>query len=272
MPKEGQMSQIFSYNKIQTELIKETKTLKVTLPQNFTFEMLFELESLLSWCTNRIEIESIYFNAQNGIFPSYFRDEDQKDLEANKLQKFVRKLRFIIKSMHYLPQTIVMDFGISVSGFGAEFILGADIRVCAWNASLTFNHLQRGIAPMANGIGLLTKNMGHSTARAWILSCKKIMSGELLEKGFIQSTYQVETETKQLLRNIFLQSSIARIQSKRAFLELISAELDAYSDFDEKICEASLITEDYKLWDEKKKDRIQYMSAIDFSENMKSNH
>ena len=67
------MQTLFNYTTISTRLEKTTRTLFVTLNRPdwnnaFRLEMLFELESLLAWCTTRVEINSIFIDSSTPYF------------------------------------------------------------------------------------------------------------------------------------------------------------------------------------------------------------
>ena len=71
--KDGDMQTLFNYTTLSTRLEKTTRTLFVTLNRPdwnnaFRLEMLFEFESLLAWCTTRVEINSIFIDSSTATF------------------------------------------------------------------------------------------------------------------------------------------------------------------------------------------------------------
>ncbi len=263
------MNQLFNYNTLQVTLNRETKTLEVGLPETFSSELVFELEGLLGWTTDKIEISSILFRPAKEFFPSYFEESDLQSLTPGKFQKIIRKLRSLTYTMQYLPQTIIMDINTGCYGLGAEFALGGDIRIGLFRGHIHWNHLSLGISPMCGGIGLLEKLVGTSRAKSWILMGKKVGSSEALEAGLLTLTYQVNSEIKFLLRNINSQSQVSRIQAKRAFLETHRAKLDHCQDIDQKISEACLATGDFLKWNQSGKEREEFLSPLKLGDVIK---
>ena len=260
------MTSLFNYNTINTYLFSDTRTLRIELDSNFSFEMLFELESILSWCTNKPEINSVYFTAKNGIFPATFANDELQEMSVEKLQKFNTKLRKLVHAMFYLPQTIIMDLGNGTSDFGCELSIGADIRVGTVRMSLNWNHLRKGLVASAGGTGILPLIIGQAQSRKWLLSNQNIYAQELLQSGYLTQTYQVESENKKLLREINLQSPVSRIQTKRALLESMRAQLDHGKEIDENITSGALICLDYQKWDEENSQNIQFVKTTEFSQ------
>lgn len=265
------MSHLFNYNTITSELKKETRTLEVGLPADFSTEMIFELESLLSWCTEKIEISSILFKPTKEFFPSYINESNLSEMSPGKFQKLIHKLRKLIYSMHYLPQTIIMDYSSGCFGLGAEFLLGADIRVGMFRSTIHWNHLNLGITPMCGGTTLLGTVIGQGKAKNWVLTGKKISATEAFDSGFMGLSYQVPSEIKYLLRNIHSQSQVSRIQAKRAFLETVRATHNAFKDYDQKIGEACLTTEDFRKWSSKGMSKDAFLSPLELGKSLETN-
>ena len=87
------MTSLFNFNTIQTSLCSETRSLKVELDEYFSLEMLFELESILNWATNKPEIATIYFEGFNEQFPSSFAPGVLEKMEPKNIIKFSTKFR-----------------------------------------------------------------------------------------------------------------------------------------------------------------------------------
>lgn len=248
------MQSLFNYTTLDTRLEKSTRTLYVTLnrPQEdnaLSMEMLFEIESLLAWCTNKVEINSIFINSSAKFFSKGIEKKSLASLSGTHLEKLFIKLQKIIFSMMQLPQIIVIDLSNGCELLGSEFSLGADIRLAHSNASVAFNHTHFGFIPGAGGIGMLSTLVGHSHAKNWIHSGEKINSKVLLESGFLKSTYVSENHQAticELLKSINQIAPVQRIQSKLALFESMRAQIEAGIIIDRKISKASLITEDWR--------------------------
>ena len=79
--------------------------------------MLFELETLFSWSSSHIEINSILISGgKNGLF-SIGADEDElSKISADKLRKFNSRLRKIINVVEELKPDVLVSTGDLVDG------------------------------------------------------------------------------------------------------------------------------------------------------------
>lgn len=246
------MSSLFSYNCFTTTLEKSTRTLFVTFNESrnkLNLEVLFELESLLAWCTNRVEIRTIVFKSQSGKLLEGFTTESVSDFTEKKLKTIQTKLQKIVFSMHHLPQTIIMDLGLGADNLASEFTLGADIRIAGSEAEVKFNHNELGLVAASGGIAVLSSLVGQAVSRNWLLSGSKISLNDLRLTGFVFQTYDSTNRDEVLLRileGISNQSDIARIQTKMAVFETIRNAVDKQLKYDEQISNATMTTQDWK--------------------------
>ncbi|MEX0799527.1 MAG: enoyl-CoA hydratase/isomerase family protein, partial [Bacteriovoracaceae bacterium] len=177
------MNDLFNYCTINVSLSKKTKTLNIVFKEEskyITLETLFELESVLAWASGRVEIRSIFISSNNGFISEGIDKERLAEMSSSKLAKMSQKLQTIVHAMFHLPQTIVMDMGQGSFDIASELALGADIRVCAHNAMIAFNHNRVGLVPSSGGIGFLSVIVGQAMARNWTLTGREISSSQLL--------------------------------------------------------------------------------------------
>ena len=85
------MNSLFNYNTLKVRLEKTTRTLFITLnndlnENSLTMESLFELESILAWCTTRVEIHSIFLQSSTDFFSRGYNQKLLKKLTIEKLQ------------------------------------------------------------------------------------------------------------------------------------------------------------------------------------------
>ncbi len=253
------MAAQFNYKTIDIELNKETASLGVILKSNISTELVFELESLFAWTSNKLEIASIYIKSNQDEFLPYFDSKELHSYDSDKMNNFVTSFRKLIMGMLYLPQTVICDIGSKCSALGSELILGADIRVSSKNANVSWNHLQLGLAPVCGGIGFLEALIGSNKAKHWILLNKTISGNNLFSEGLIHEVCEEQAELDELLLTIKEQSPVSRIQTKRAFLETISEKINYALEIETKIASASLMTNDFK------KEKNKFISARNFS-------
>lgn len=245
------MTSLFNYNTLEVSLKKDTRTLVVKLnrpeKQNaLNTEMIFELESLFSWCAARVEIHSILISSTTELLSCGLDKEEAKNMAEEKFIKNMSKLQKLIYSMFFLPQTIVVDLKDGAAGLGAELALAADIRLARPGTRVSFNHLKLGFTPSCGGIGFLSAIVSKSFARSWVMSGSTISNDALLMGGYIHEYYSSPDQVENTLRSIAEQAPVARIQAKRSFLETLMPELDNTLNFEQRFAAGVIATGDWK--------------------------
>ena len=266
------MQTLFNYTTISTRLEKTTRTLFVTLNRPdwnnaFRLEMLFELESLLAWCTSKVEINSIFIDSSSPFFSTGLEYEALSGTSAQQLDKINTKLQKIIFAMMQLPQTIVVDLGEGAETLASEFALGADIRICSQSAKIKFNHCHYGLVPSAGGMSMLSNLVSPSFARNWILSGRAINKKVLTESGLISETYDRDSRSelvRDLLTEISKVAPVQRIQAKLGLFETLRSNFESGIVMDRKIAKASMVSEDWRTKKPEEKD-INFMPAKSMS-------
>jgi len=232
-------------------------------------EMLFELESLLAWCTSHIEINSIFINSSSVFFSQGIDKETLSSLNVTQIEKLTIKLQKIIFSMMQLPQTIVIDVAEGAQNIASEFIIGADLRIGKKGAKISFDHGRLGLIPSSGGMSMLSLIFGQAHAKNWLLTNDIISEESLHSSGFLQETYDQENRQNlitKILRDINEIAPIQRIQTKLGLFESIRPQLEAGIMNDRKIAKASLISEDWKKIKNKPEENIDsFMPAKSMS-------
>ena len=245
---------LFNYTTLSTRLEKSTRTLFVTLNRPdwnnaFRLEMLFELESLLAWCTTRVEINTIFIDSSTAHFSTGLELDSLASLTASQLDKINTKLHKIIFAMMQLPQTVVMDLGAGAETIASEFALGADIRIASEGACISFNHCHYGLVPSAGGMSMLSALVSPAFARTWVLSGNVMTKAALTESGFISELYSSENKNEiisTLLTKISKSAPVQRIQSKLGLFEGLRNQFENGIVLDRKIAKASMVSEDWR--------------------------
>jgi enoyl-CoA hydratase len=266
------MQTLFNYTTLSTRLEKTTRTLFVTLNRPdwnnaFRLEMLFELESLLAWCTTRVEINSIFIDSSSSHFSTGLEYETLSSTNASHLDKVNVKLQKIIFAMMQLPQTVVMDLGEGCETLASEFSLGADIRIASKNTKICFNHCQYGLVPGAGGMSMLSTLVAPAFARSWVLTGAPIKEDALIESGFLAATYDSEDRSdivRDLLNNISKVAPVQRIQAKLGLFETLRSQFETGIVMDRKIFKASMVSEDWRTKKPEQKD-FNFMPAKSMS-------
>ena len=260
------MVTLFNYNTFNVYALADTKSIQVEFTRidkdnAVNFEMLFELETLFTWLTSHIEINSVLFTTSAEFFSKGIDEEELSIMDNLKFQKFLLRAQKIIYSMFFLPQTIIFDLRKGAWGIAAELSIGADIRLLHSDGIISFNHLQNGISPSCGGIGFLSLVVSQNHARNWILSSDAIEMNSLLSSGYIYKSYDKVSPAKEILTQISKQAPIQRIQAKRNFLESILPALNLAKESDQNFSGAGLFTKD---WKSKYEDR-NFMQSKEFA-------
>ncbi len=266
------MQTLFNYTTISTRLEKTTRTLFVTLNRPdwnnaFRLEMLFELESLLAWCTTRVEINSIFIDSSTPHFSTGLEFETLPKTSASQLDKVNMKLQKIIFAMMQLPQTVIVDLGEGSQTLASEFSLGADIRIASKKTKVAFNHCSYGLVPAAGGMSMLSTLISPAFARSWVLSGKAIEASSLMESGYLSLTYEAKNRTEkiqELLTSVSAQAPVQRIQAKLGLFETLRSQFESGIVMDRKIAKASMVSEDWRTKKPEQKD-LNFMPAKSMS-------
>lgn len=247
------MSSIFNYNSFEVRLEKSTRSLWVTLnnpPVNyFSTELLFELESLLAWCTGKVEIHSIVFQSRNDRFSEGIDQELLKSMDRNKLETYCQKWQKINQSLMLLPQIVIVDMGMGTKNIASEFITACDIRIAHRACKVSFEHAQIGLVACSGGMAQLSLIAGHANAKNWLLSGSEININKLESCGFVYGSYTQDTRhflIEELLHDIHIQAPIQRIQTKMGVIENVREQAEKLYDLERKIAKAAMISEDWK--------------------------
>ncbi|MCB9092095.1 MAG: enoyl-CoA hydratase/isomerase family protein [Halobacteriovoraceae bacterium] len=247
------MGQLFSYHTIFTQLIKDSRTLVVTLNRPeienaMTIETLFELESIISWASSKIEIHSILINSSAPLFSIGISQSDLKKYNLDKVMKVRKKLWDVQKLMLSIPQITVIDFAEGANNLSLEFGFAADLRLASLTSQFKFNNLELGI-PYLHPSLLSRRVLGFSEQKNWLFYTKNLDISRMLRSGFLFDAYDSsnrEDTLKKLLANIKKQSPISRIQSKLALNQQSIEDVEDSIEEENKIIQAALSVKDWK--------------------------
>ena len=262
--KEGTITDQLDFRFTEASLHRQTRHLEIQLAEHFSEEMIFELESILTWAASRVEIATIFLRSQKASMPQSFIPGKLESMAPQEVQALLERVRKLVVGMFFLPQTIVMDLGGECSDLGAELSLGADLRVAHQEIQLHWNHLQLGRAPCSGGSGILALIVGDALARKWLMAGRSIGVQELLHCGFLTQAYHRTNAIRPLLESIGQQAQVARIQTKRALLQNMIVSLDQAQETEDKIAAATLISEDYRCKDS------SFSSVQDFVQRLRA--
>ena len=251
---------IFSYNTIATTLVTDSKSLEIKFRKKFiNLETLFELESILAWSASHPEVQSLYITAYGDHFIQGIDPEELKTLPEEKLKKILSKVSTISQSMFCLPQTVIMDLKLGTKGPGLEFALAADIRLAKDEAVFSFDHLASGLTPTCGLFSFLAPYLNQNIIRSLLLTGKEFNVHTLNALGGWCDT---DLEANNLLKQIFAQAPVARMQAKRGLLGTnFTHEVGGKIEVEKQIFSASAATGDYTQ-------TAPYMSHTEFKDKL----
>ena len=260
---------LFNYNTLKVSIEPKTKSifLKLNRPEHnnaFNTEMLFELESFFSWLTSHIEVNSVFISSTSDYFSKGIDHQEMQTWNKEQTQKFFLRANKLFTSLFYLPQSIIFDLKKGASNLGLEFALCGDIRLADNDASFSFDFTSKGLTPFCGATQLLPLIVNESTARKWLL-IEDIEIKDLLNTNFLSYLYKNEMTAQalveKLLNKIKSHSHIARIQTKRSFLERLIPVLEKAND----LVSVSLATLEAEDW---KKARESFTNVKDFAQQI----
>ncbi|OFZ12655.1 MAG: hypothetical protein A2X86_15145 [Bdellovibrionales bacterium GWA2_49_15] len=276
------VTNLLSLTHFELRLDKEIKTLWIspTGPSNLelTPGNVLELEQIWNWLTSHIEISAVVLQSPTGKFASGANLTQIAQMSLEELRAFQERLQRVIYAAFFLPQTIIYDIGEGAKDFAAELALLADIRLARNTSHLHFDHLQKGLVPSSGGIGLLSTLVGPFLVRNLCLSGHPLTADDLKNQGLVLELYSNRIERDQvmqgLLAQICAQSPVARIQAKRAMLELVRKSFEEGLAVERNFGRAAHHLHDWKTGVQASLDgkRAEYLSAEDVANKVRNIH
>lgn len=263
---------IFNYQTLAVSLESGPKLLKVEILEqpndaSLGIEFLFELETLLSWCTQRIEINTIFITSQSTWFARGLAIPHGACAES--IERLTQKIRKINYALLHLPQTVIFDLKRKAHGLAAELSLGADLRVAGQDIDLRFNHVHEGLMPKSGGVSFLSELVSPTVARNWLMSGAPIDKRQLLSSGLVYRLYSEqkrEIVLTELFYNLTRQAPVQRIQTKAALLDNLNTEISAQMKKEDHYAKAAMKSEDWRRGPGGEK---EFMPAKNFSKAVK---
>jgi enoyl-CoA hydratase/carnithine racemase len=246
------MAKLFSYNTLNISALVKEKALLIEIDSDtnnnrITSEVLFELDSLMNWCSEHLEVVSLFITSSQkySVF-SYGPSENLEQLEFAQLKRYYYQAKSIINKMLSLPQTIVLDYRSGAQNIAIDLGLGADIRLGNEDCSLHFNYGQLGIPAIFGSINHYRQIIPLSFLKSWMSSNCPVSFKTLIRSGFLMDNLEDTSDKLELLMRIKETSTITRVQTKKTFNDLT---LLNHEQFDKIECQnelAILGIEDWK--------------------------
>lgn len=207
---------LFSYSTLKTKLYLDDKSLEITFAKpNLSHEVLFELESILSWCKTHVEVHSIVFSGVNHNFIGGFDSQELKNYDAEKVKRLHQKFENILETLSELSQIIIMNLGNGASNQALELALQGDFIFTKKDATLELNHMKQGLIPSPK----TEKKLGTQTLKKILFSPNAEVLTQLVNKDMIQFFTENHNETEELenfKRHAASLSHVARYYLKKS--------------------------------------------------------
>lgn len=222
---DGLSQQLFQYQTIKARLNSRNKSLEVTILQasqleqgkTLSSEWFFEMESLVNWLTQHLEVKSVLFKFDSP--KTNFPYQQFKDQKQSTVWQFYKRLRKLMSDIAELPQACIFNAKEGLTGPWLEFYLIFDQRICGPGAKFKWDHLSWGHYPAAGSLALLQTEGLCSKNKFWMINSTQINSQMAFESGIVHELiYNDEDDQEVLKKNSFV-SSVARIQLKKGLLE-----------------------------------------------------
>jgi enoyl-CoA hydratase/carnithine racemase len=249
------MNEIFKYNTLNAFLKPATKSLIIstkqeTIESGLTTEWIFELDSILQWAFDKIEIQSILLTSDGSTFAPSLKAKDIALKEKDFWIKIHHKINAINKLLLKLPQTIILDCKYGNSNVGLDIAISADIIIGHRSGQWNFDYLNLGTSPLSLHL-FGAEKFPSGVMDQWILANAQVPHSDLQFYKLFHALYD-DTDRQHCiqatLEKVLKQAPVSRIQTKlslkRNFLEKIDSQIIA----DQKIFQGTLMSEEWKLW------------------------
>lgn len=186
---------LFSYSTLKTRLYLDEKSLEITFQKpNLTHEVLFELESILSWCKTHVEVHSLVFSGTHQKFIGGFDAQELKNYDADKVKRLHQKFENILETLSELSQVVIMNLGSGASDQALELALQGDFIFTKKDAVLELNHMKQGLIPSLK----TEKKLGTQSLKKILFSPNAEVLNQLVNKDLVQFFTDGTNETEEI--------------------------------------------------------------------------
>lgn len=221
------------------------------------YEALVELGDLaerLRMESNRVRLVTV--SAAGRAFCAGADLKERRTLNERQVRRNVRKMRDVYTALAGLPQpTIAVIHGFAFGG-GLELALACDFRLALRDAVMGFPEVGLGIVPGAGGTQRLTRLIGPSRAKEWILTARKVSARLAFDAGALNGIADNPAELAGLVRSLadelLANAPLAVCKAKAAIDRGSGVDLPTGLDIEADAYEAILPT----------KDRIEALEAF----------
>jgi len=145
--------------------------------------------------------------------------KERRTLSEKEVRRNVSKIRDVFTALEELPQPSIAAINGYALGGGFELALACDFRYASEDAVLGLPEVSWAIVPGGGGTQRLTRLIGISKAKEWILTARKFTAEEAESQGAINKAVPKENlseEVNALASEILGNGPLAVAQAKYA--------------------------------------------------------
>ena len=271
--KDGSM---FNYQTLAVDLHRPSRSMVVTIKSEASYlEKLFELEGLLNWCLDKVEITTLLLQgALGGHHLSPTSDEFGR-LENDKIEKLANKFQKLSELLLLIPSTTIVDLHKGGGGFGQDWALAADILLADDQAHWSFTGSKSGMPFFAGGLLSLAAHglLGH--ARSALAKSKTVDLKKMATLGLPLEFYNASSRDyiiADLIRDFHSQAPLVRLQQKKACLQMLYPQIEQAKKIEREVLGLSILSQDWKeaLASQLTGNRVQFKTAMEIREIIRS--
>lgn len=118
--------------------------------------------------------------------------KERKSMTLDEVREFVPRLMTICNSIAGLPFPSIAAVRGAAAGGGCEIALGCDMRIMAEDTQIGLREAALAIIPGAGGIQRLSRLIGPSRAKRWVLTAAMHTAAEALADGVADKVVAVD--------------------------------------------------------------------------------
>ncbi len=147
------------------------------------YELAEELAAALAALAEDDEARCLVVRSAGKHFCAGADLKERKSMSLDEVKRFVPRLMAICNALAALPFPTIAAVRGAAAGGGCEIALACDIRILADDASVGLTETALAIIPGAGGVQRLSRLIGPSKAKRWVLSASMHTASEALADG-----------------------------------------------------------------------------------------
>jgi enoyl-CoA hydratase/carnithine racemase len=147
------------------------------------YELAEQLEGALASLAEDDEARCLVVRSAGKHFCAGADLKERKSMSLEQVKRFVPRLMAICNALAALSYPTIAAVRGAAAGGGCEIALACDLRILADDTSIGLTETSLAIIPGAGGVQRLSRLIGPSKAKRWVLSAAMHTAAEALEDG-----------------------------------------------------------------------------------------